>query len=416
MDAPLHRSRLTPHPPATSESAPTEGAPPELSTPDHSPTEPSGFASEGVFEAPVPDPELFDVASRASRVSAPPTMHTLSVYDRERIAPRVFAAMFFATIAALVYVLNAFLADAVVSFILVGLFHRIYVWLAPKAFHRRWLASGLTTLLAFSVVVLPVLGVGYLIVTEAANAYGVLSNNFLTQSEATTIEDARRHLREFGFVLSRETVTVYVHEATTYGRDVLVGWVAAVLSDTVALLGHLGIVFFMVFYMLVDGVRLRKFLFDLSPLPDDEDSLILSTFAKVSKGVVVGNGLGSLLQGVAGGVTMWAVGAKSPALWGVVMALFSFLPFVGVSAVMLPAAAYFYVEGHHTDALTLVVVCVRSDRHRLRSAHRHDVHHLRRPVPEPLPAAAGAPLRQITRSLMAASFVSAGFLVCGKRR
>ncbi|HSC88899.1 MAG TPA: AI-2E family transporter [Polyangiaceae bacterium] len=284
-------------------------------------------------------------------------MHTLSIYDREKLAPRVFAVMFFAAFVALAYVLKAFIADGVIAFILVGLFYKVYVGLVPKMFHSRWVASGVTTLLAFLVVVLPVLGVGYLIVTEAANAYGVLSNNILTQSEAQTVDQARQQLRELGFRMSRETVAVYVREAFAYTRDVAVHWVADVLRDTLALLGHLGIVLFMVFYMLVDGLRLRSFFFDLSPLPDDEDSLILSTFAKVSKGVIVGNGLGSLIQGLAGGLTMWAVGAKSPALWGCVMALFSFLPFVGVSAVMLPAAGYFYLQGHAEEAVTILVVC-----------------------------------------------------------
>jgi predicted PurR-regulated permease PerM len=131
-----------------------------------------------------------------------------------------------------------------------------------------------------------------------------------------------------------------------------------VLSHALSILVHLAIIFVMVFYMLVDGARLRSFLFKLSPLPDDEDALILTTFANVAKGVVVGNGLGSLIQGLAGGVALWVAGIPSPAMWGGVMALFSFLPFVGVSAVLLPAALYSFMHGHRAEGFGLVVVCV----------------------------------------------------------
>lgn len=290
----------------------------------------------------------------SARLSAPPTRQTLSLFDHEQLAPAVFAAMFFVTFAALVYVMQSFIADAVLSFILVTLFHRTYVWLVPVSFHSRWLASAITTLLIFLLIVLPFLGVGYLIITEAANAYGVISHSFLTQSEAATVEQARAQLRELGFVLSRETTTVYIHEFTTKTRALVLSWGADIIGNALALMVHLAIIFVMVFYMLVDGARLRDFLFDLSPLPDDEDALILNTFGKVSRGVVVGNGLGSLIQGLCGGLAMWAVGLQSPAMWGGVMALFSFLPFVGVSAVLLPAALYLYLQGQQIEALALI--------------------------------------------------------------
>jgi len=76
----------------------------------------------------------------------------------------------------------------------------------------------------------------------------------------------------------------------------------------------------------------------------------------MSGAVLIGNGLGGLIQGVVGGGLFWFLGLNSPFLWGVILGFLAFLPIVGIGVVMLPAALVFLLKGSLGRALFVVVV------------------------------------------------------------
>ncbi|MCB9649179.1 MAG: AI-2E family transporter [Deltaproteobacteria bacterium] len=88
----------------------------------------------------------------------------------------------------------------------------------------------------------------------------------------------------------------------------------ALVSNALAALFHFIIIVLMLFYILMDGRRFKRYLFRLSPLPDEEEELIVTKFADVGRAILFGNGIGSALQGVLGGVAMAVVGLPSPVL------------------------------------------------------------------------------------------------------
>jgi len=94
-----------------------------------------------------------------------------------------------------------------------------------------------------------------------------------------------------------------------------------------------------VYYMLIDGDKFLKYMYDLSPLPDEHDEKLFKKFMDMAGAVLIGNGLGGLIQGVAGGGLFLFLGFNSPFLWGVIMGFMAFLPIVGIGVVMIPAAA-----------------------------------------------------------------------------
>ena len=75
----------------------------------------------------------------------------------------------------------------------------------------------------------------------------------------------------------------------------------------------------------------------------------------MSGAILLGNGLGGLIQGTLGGFVFWIFGLKSPFLWGVVMSLLAFLPIVGIRAVFIPAAIYLFLTGRITAGIFFLV-------------------------------------------------------------
>jgi predicted PurR-regulated permease PerM len=101
-----------------------------------------------------------------------------------------------------------------------------------------------------------------------------------------------------------------------------------------------------------------SFIVALSPLPDDQDEKLIQKFKDMAAAILLGNGLGGLIQGTLGGIVFAFFGFQSPFLWGVIMALLAFLPIVGVGAVFLPAALYLILQGRLAAGIFFIVFYV----------------------------------------------------------
>lgn len=289
-------------------------------------------------------------------IPAPPSRLSLTVLSAEGLAPIFFTALFLSIILALGYVLSSFLADAVISFILIGLFRRPYEHILSRA-KNRWVASGITTTLIAVVLLAPLFGFLYALTIEAAVAFDQLAYLF-DYGGSGLIERTLELAERSGIRVKRAFVTDYVGQFAAGLNSMVVSIGSAVFGNVLAFTIHAAIEIVMIFYLFADGQDLRAFLFRLSPLPDSEDALLVDTFQKVARGVIVGNGLGSAIQGFFGGLAMWAAGLPSPLLWGAVMTVFAFLPLVGITIVVIPAFAVLLFRGDASTALLFLAFCL----------------------------------------------------------
>lgn len=291
-----------------------------------------------------PTDEREDAAAPEPRTSEIPRL------DRETLAPAFFAVLFLGSLFGLGYILSSYVGDIVLAFVLVGMFGRTYEALRKRLGNRAAIAAGLTTLLALVLIVAPLLTLLWLLVAEAPSAYAHVSD-LLGTVNAARVDDALGRLRDLGLPISRGQLVGGVELVSSALRTALVDRASGVVGDALALVVHLATMLVVVFYILMDGARLRSWVYQLSPLPDDEDAALEQTFKKVFRGVIYGNGLGSVLQGVLGGLAMWAAGFQSAVLWGAVMSVLAFLPLVGIAIVTVPATVVLLVQGKVASAV-----------------------------------------------------------------
>ncbi|MCH2108531.1 MAG: AI-2E family transporter [Polyangiaceae bacterium] len=305
--------------------------------------------------APLPPPEeAFADRRRPALLS---TTTSLSVLNSEAMAPGFFLLLFLASGIGLVYVLSPFLTDLVLSFILIGIFGAPFRKLTIAFGGRAWLASGLTTAMILVLIVGPLMALVYVVVSDASTMYGSFSES-LNDTGHGLNDRVFALIQRMGIPITEGSFIKYLDQLVASLQEMILAAGRAIVSDMLAISVHLATIMVMVFYMLVDGRQLKAFLFQLSPLPDDEDALMVETFRKVSRGVIVGNGLGSLIQGVLGGLAMWVVGFQSPVFWGAIMTLFAFLPLVGIAVVALPASAFLFMDGQTGDAIGFLAFCL----------------------------------------------------------
>lgn len=290
--------------------------------------------------------------------AAPQSIPPFAAADNKVLAPTWFFILFAVTLFGLGYLLRPFVADIVGAFVLVALFQSTYQRLLRWLGGLRWVASALTCFWILIVVAIPVGFVGYSLIAEALAAYSSGNALSLSVGSVDLLARARAQLSSWGLNLADEHVSQLTVKATGAISDFVVRQATSTLNNTVAIIVQFTIVIVMVFYLLVDGPRLKRFVFDLSPLPVEEEELLVTKFVEVSRGILVGNGIGSLAQGVLGGVAMWVVGVPAPILWGAAMTLFAFLPVVGVSLIVIPATVYLLLVGKVVGGIVFFVFCM----------------------------------------------------------
>jgi predicted PurR-regulated permease PerM len=302
----------------------------------------------------VPDTDHQDEPRDAPRSEAPVlnTLDRLELWDREGLAPASFAVLLVIAAAGLLYTLAPFAQDIILAFVVVGLFGPLYERLLPKV-RSPWVCSGMVTALAILVVAAPISWLTLTLFEEATAAYSLARPSL---EDGSAPRQLRRFLAQIGISVSEEQLVALIASYAERISDFAIAQASKLLNNLIAALVHFCIVVVLVFYTLVEGTKLKEFLFRLSPLPDDQDELIVLKFTTVARSVLVGNVIGSVLQGVAGGIAMALVGLSSPVLWGTVMSIAAFLPLFGVSVVVIPAGTYLILQGRTAEAVAFMAV------------------------------------------------------------
>lgn len=273
-----------------------------------------------------------------------------------------FLALFLISCLLLGWLLWPFFSVIVLAIVITGVFNPVYRMLSRKL--NPTLSSLITCVIIFFVLFIPVSIFVGILANEAYDLYltakgAVLSNPIKELLENSKIVDKINEiLMNFGVNITGDELNKGVAE---FGRAVGLFLYQQATSMTANIVNFVANFFFMlliVFYLLIDNQRLVSFIVGLSPLPDDQDEKLIQKFKDMGGAILLGNGLGGLIQGTLGGIVFASFGFRSPFLWGLIMAVLAFLPIVGVGAVFLPAALYLILQGRLAAGIFFVVFYV----------------------------------------------------------
>ena len=260
------------------------------------------------------------------------------------------------------WLLWPFFSVIVLAIVITGVFNPVY-----RVLHRKLsatLSSLITCIIIFFVLFVPVSAFVGILANEAYDLYltarDAVVNNPIQEllENSKIVEKINNILINFGIKITGDELNRGVSEL---GRTVGLFLYQQARSMTANIVNFVVNFFFMlliVFYLLIDSQRLVSFIVGLSPLPDDQDEKLIQKFKDMAGAVLIGNGLGGLIQGTLGGIVFAFFGFRSPFLWGVIMALLAFLPIVGVGAVFLPAALYLILQGRLAAGIFFIVFYV----------------------------------------------------------
>jgi predicted PurR-regulated permease PerM len=238
-------------------------------------------------------------------------------------------------------------------------FAPLYRRLLKATGRRAGLAAMLTVVLVVLLVIVPLMLIASSLVVEANSLYNSIQSGRL---------DVNQYLNDVGktlpawvkdlldrFDLSNfETIRERLSQLFTQFLQSLLARAVTVGQATFEFIVALGVMLYLLFFLLRDGSSLTRRIKDAIPLHAAQRDALIEKFTVVVRATVKGSVLVAALQGALGGLIFWLLGLHAPVLWAVVMAFFALLPAVGASIVWLPVALYLLISGATWKAIILV--------------------------------------------------------------
>jgi len=272
---------------------------------------------------------------------------------------RYFLPFYIGSILLMGRLLWPFVSIVILSLLLGHLFWPVYVVL------KRWMsnsfASLITCLLIVLLVFVPLIFLVVALSKEAVSYTQYLKEiNLAAQitdfiQNSTLLARLQTRLSGLGFAVQAEDISSnlsnYASQIGLFLYDMARSWAANIMI----FLAAFALMVVIIFFLLLDGGRLLKFILRLSPLPDRQNHQLIVKFQEISAAILLGNGICGLLQGGLGGLLFVYFGFTSPVMWGMVMAMAAFLPIVGIGLVLLPASLIVWLNGHLGQAIFIVL-------------------------------------------------------------
>ena len=274
----------------------------------------------------------------------------------------VFFMTFMFSVCLFLWMVKPFLYTLVLALIMVGLCHPLYLKMLHPCGDRNWLASGLICLVIFLGIFVPLVFLITSLSVEVANFYAYLrteltvaSLNHFVSGHTDKVERLTELLSHLGINYNLTDIQNDIIRLSKEAGFWVYNWTRMLAGQIMNFSLHFVLLIIFVYFLLIDGPKVKEYLMALSPLPRDQEELLLHKFNDMTLAMVVGNGLAAIVQGVVGGFALTFFNIQSPLLWGTVMAIFAFIPFIGISVVFIPIGAYMLLVGEIAKGVVFLI-------------------------------------------------------------
>jgi predicted PurR-regulated permease PerM len=211
---------------------------------------------------------------------------------------------------------------------------------------RKWnknLAAALLMLLSFLVIMVPILVLANLMTSRIA--FAIEHSSELLTSIQNFIA---KYEKEYGInILTTENI----RRISSMGAETL----PKILGATFDTLTTIAVMYFILFFMLVDGRKMESHFYEWVPLKDENILLLRRELNLLVNSNAIGIPLIALLQGIVGLIGYIILGVEEPIFWFVITCIAAMLPVVGAAMAYVPLSLVFFANGDSGKGIIMLV-------------------------------------------------------------
>ncbi|MDO8240463.1 MAG: AI-2E family transporter [Candidatus Moranbacteria bacterium] len=255
------------------------------------------------------------------------------------------------------FILKPFLVPFLIAGILAHLFAFLYKMFLKITRQSKVWSSLLTCLVIAMIILTPIVFVSSLVVSEVQNIIDYSSQNSVSvESVANNVSHNLSALPFAKFIaieniVSQETIASAVQSFSQNALSILQSTYQGIVSMVLVTF----VMFFSLFYLLIDGNKFIKKIMQLSPLRDSYENILIEKFNSITRATIKGTILIAIMQGFLGGVLFAVTGVSAPILLALLMTLSSVIPAIGAGLVWLPVGLFMLLSGNVMSGMIIIL-------------------------------------------------------------
>lgn len=216
-------------------------------------------------------------------------------------------------------------------------------YLTEKKGWKHSTAAWVLMLLSFFVILVPIGVLGNILYSKIS--YVVTHSSELLNSLKHTVAQIKEKI---GYEIVTPNT---INQLGPYLAQLLPK-VLGVTLNTISLIGSM---YFMLYFMLVNGRRMEESLYEYIPLKDGNVELI----GKEVKTMVISNTIGipliAIIQGVVGLIGYLIIGIAEPWVWFVATTIAAMMPIVGAAIIYVPLTISLFAQGDTGKGIAMAI-------------------------------------------------------------
>ena len=267
----------------------------------------------------------------------------------KRIQTISFLVLLLLVFILVLFIFKPFVNIIALAVILAILFHPVYVRLLPRVKYQS-IAAALTVLLILLIIAIPIWFFGQVIFNELQNIYERYRAGGFVIDKSQIISSLPEQVQNVVQNVSTD-VNAFIGRITSQAFASFSSIVSNIAGFVIATF----MLFFVVYYLLRDGTKIKEVLMDISPMSSAHENKLITKIVTAVNGVVKGSFLVALAQGAIATIGFLIFGVPEPFLWGLFTVVAALVPNVGTSLSLIPAVIYLFVTGQTGQAIGLTI-------------------------------------------------------------
>ncbi len=269
----------------------------------------------------------------------------------EKIVEYVFFFGLLAGVAYLVWeIISPFAGSIALAAIVVTICYPMHEWVLRKLHNKhKSIAALISVFLVFTIVVIPLVLLGSFLLSEARSVIDIVSSGTQVSLE--------NYMSSFESAIQNIVPGFSLDISNNVGR--IANFIAANIGSIFASTATTIFLFFISliasFYFFREGKDFTKYFVQISPLPDEDDEIIIKRLATAIRAVALGTVFIALIQGTLTAIGLSIFGFERAVLWGSIAAIGALIPGIGTTIVFLPAILYLIATGSYLVAVGVAV-------------------------------------------------------------
>ena len=213
--------------------------------------------------------------------------------------------------------------------------------------------------LAF-VLMVPLAGLGVLILNESADLYKMMRPGAYSVNEGVQrMIDAMTDNYLARLVnIDREMIIAKSIEAVRSFANYLVVHLTKITQNTLGLVVQFGIMLYTLFYFLKDGEKFIEMMAKVMPMDEEKQQFLFRKFIAAARSTLKATLIIGGIQGAIGSVVFLIGGVKGAFVWGALMIFMSIIPVVGNAIIWVPAGVIMLLMGNIWQGIMILTAGV----------------------------------------------------------